>query len=436
MPSNRPTTTPTLSPSALPSFAPSYPEQELLFFIQFRFDALSDLDDKPQRVLEKETASVVEKALEIKYPNIDFEVLAVVKGSVAIGTIVAPTRTRKLQTSSTGLEVLIELYVTMRSETTFTLETMRVQIGTAFDATNERTSFIVGLQQKDTAFNRVNAVVVIINDEEVVLIEQGTSAWIYIGVGIGAAVAAIASFFFIGYRRRRSNQIAYIDADTTTVDGGIRGPIPFFSMDEDQDISTIGAPEVGGQTMFVGHFGQESDQETGDDVVAEYNFGLAYGGAGDLPSVSSTGGTKATPATPALGDVSMEDVNRPRDKIDSEEISQISSIKEDLSLFRGDDSFDRLYGEDERIDVIAPAGKLGVVIDTPMNGAPIVHAIKELSVLADRVRIGDKLVSVDGQDTTDLSAIRVSKLISSKAMNEERHMVFMRPASHAAEDQY
>jgi hypothetical protein len=370
-----------------------------------------------------------------EYPNDDFDLLVVFARSETIGSLVAPTRMRKLQTSSSGLEVTLDLYVTVRSATNFTMESMQDSIGTAFDTTDKRTKFIVGLQQKDTAFNRVNAVVVIIDDETVDLIEQGNNAWIYIGVGIGAAVAAIASFFFIGYRRRRSNQMAYIEADATTDDGAIRGPIPFFSMDEDQDISTIGAPEVGGQTMFVGHFGQ-GDQGTADDPVAGYNFGLAYGGAGDLPSVSSAGGTKATPATPALGDVSMEDDNHPRDKIDSEEISQISSVKEDLSLFRGDDSVDRMFGEEERIDVIAPAGKLGVVIDTPMNGAPIVHAIKESSVLADRVRIGDKLVSVDGQDTTDLSAIRVSKLISSKAMNEERHMVFMRPSSQAAEDQY
>jgi hypothetical protein len=397
---------------------------------------LADLEDKQQRVLEKDTASLVEKALEIVYPNDDFDLLAVFIRSDTIGSIVAPTRMRKLQSSLAGLEVTLELYVTVRSATNFTTEAMQDSIGTAFDTTEKRTQFIVRLQQKDTAFNRINAVVVLIDDETVDLIEQGNNAWIYIGVGIGAAVTAIASFFYIGYLRRRSNQMAYIEADATTDDGAIRGPIPFFSMDEDQDISTIGAPEVGGQTMFVGHFGQEGDQGTGDDPVVEYNFGLAYGGAGDLPSVSSAGGTKASPATPALGDILMEVDNHPRDNSDSEEISQISSVKEDLSLFRGDDSFDRMYGEDERIDVVAPAGKLGVVIDTPMNGVPKVHAIKESSVLADRVRIGDKLVSVDGQDTTDLSAIRVSKLISSKAMNERRHMVFMRPSSQAAEDQY
>ena len=79
--------------------------------------------------------------------------------------------------------------------------------------------------------------------------------------------------------------------------------------------------------------------------------------------------------------------------------------------------------------MIAPPGKLGVVIDNPTNSVPMVHAIKETSVLADRVRIGDKLVSVDGQDTTEMTAIGVSKLISSKAMNARRHMVFMRSAS-------
>ena len=54
-----------------------------------------------------------------------------------------------------------------------------------------------------------------------------------------------------------------------------------------------------------------------------------------------------------------------------------------------------------------------VVIDTP-GGVPLVHAIKDTSILADKVRVGDQLVSVDDIDTTQLSAIEVSKLISSR----------------------
>lgn len=97
-----------------------------------------------------------------------------------------------------------------------------------------------------------------------------------------------------------------------------------------------------------------------------------------------------------------------------------------MSMFTDDNSFEAMYNEEEKIVVKAPPGKLGIVIDTPSAGVPVVHAIKESSVLASNVRIGDKLISVDGEDTTTLSAIRVSKLISSKARNPERVMEFLR----------
>jgi hypothetical protein len=73
------------------------------------------------------------------------------------------------------------------------------------------------------------------------------------------------------------------------------------------------------------------------------------------------------------------------------------------SIFSDDASFEEQYIESEQqvpFEITVPAGKLGVVIDTPNGGFPIVHAIKDTSILADRVRVGDRLVSVDGQDCT------------------------------------
>jgi C-terminal processing protease CtpA/Prc len=108
-----------------------------------------------------------------------------------------------------------------------------------------------------------------------------------------------------------------------------------------------------------------------------------------------------------------------------------TSVRGEISLFSDDNSFERMYGEEEQFEIIAPSGKLGVVIDTPYNGGnvPVVHAIKDTSILADRVRIGDKLLSVDGQDTRNMSAIKVSKLISAKAMEPQRRLVFLRPGT-------
>ena len=153
----------------------------------------------------------------------------------------------------------------------------------------------------------------------------------------------------------------------------------------------------------------------------DFDFRRAYlGGVEDDPSESTMSANKSTySARSGLIKPGM-DPNRPRFA------SEVRSASGNASVFSEDNSFEAMYNEEEEIIVKAPAGKLGIVIDTPSAGVPVVHAIKDTSVLANSVRIGDKLVSVDGEDTTTLSAIRVSKLIASKAQNPERVMVFMR----------
>lgn len=76
--------------------------------------------------------------------------------------------------------------------------------------------------------------------------------------------------------------------------------------------------------------------------------------------------------------------------------------------------------------IVAPSGKLGVIIDTPDEGPPIVHAIKESSVIRDKVQVGDKLVAVDDEDVREMTAIKVSKLISRKGANKERKLTIVR----------
>jgi C-terminal processing protease CtpA/Prc len=78
------------------------------------------------------------------------------------------------------------------------------------------------------------------------------------------------------------------------------------------------------------------------------------------------------------------------------------------------------------LDVYAPAGKLGVVIDTPNDGAPMIHAVKETSPIVDKVRVGDKLVAVDDVDVRAMTAMKVSKLISKKGSNPSRKLTIIR----------
>jgi len=50
---------------------------------------------------------------------------------------------------------------------------------------------------------------------------------------------------------------------------------------------------------------------------------------------------------------------------------------------------DRPHTRQDVFEVIAPAGKLGVVIDTPNSGAPVIHSIKEDCLIAGRLLRGD-----------------------------------------------
>jgi hypothetical protein len=92
------------------------------------------------------------------------------------------------------------------------------------------------------------------------------------------------------------------------------------------------------------------------------------------------------------------------------------------TIFTGDPTFEQVYEDIQEvfIDVIAPAGKLGVIIDTPNDGAPVIYAVKEASPIVDKVQIGDKLVAIDDEDVRAMTAMKVSKLLSSKSTSHRK----------------
>ena len=90
--------------------------------------------------------------------------------------------------------------------------------------------------------------------------------------------------------------------------------------------------------------------------------------------------------------------------------------------------------EEDQFVIYAPAGKLGLVVDNPDDGPPVVHAIKEDSVLADQVQVGDRLVGVDEVDVRSLSPVKVSKLISKRSTNPLRKLTLTRAKKPRTED--
>mmetsp|Transcript_22551 Transcript_22551/g.34383 ORF Transcript_22551/g.34383 Transcript_22551/m.34383 type:complete len:265 (+) Transcript_22551:173-967(+) len=82
---------------------------------------------------------------------------------------------------------------------------------------------------------------------------------------------------------------------------------------------------------------------------------------------------------------------------------------------------------EEYLEIHAPAGKLGLVIDTPPDcSTPVVHAIKDTCPIRSEIYVGDKLVAVDDVDVREMSATEVSRVISKKSGQERRKLVLVR----------
>jgi hypothetical protein len=76
-------------------------------------------------------------------------------------------------------------------------------------------------------------------------------------------------------------------------------------------------------------------------------------------------------------------------------------------------------------DIIAPPGKLGIIIDTCSEG-PIVHSVKGESPLEGLIFKGDLIVAIDNEDTKEWSAHYLTKLVAKKSKMARKFTV-LRP---------
>lgn len=73
--------------------------------------------------------------------------------------------------------------------------------------------------------------------------------------------------------------------------------------------------------------------------------------------------------------------------------------------------------------VLAPPGKLGIVIDTTMEG-PVVHRVNPQSILQGEVFPGDIIVAVDDVDTRAMSASAITALMV-RTSNRKRQLTVL-----------
>jgi len=76
-----------------------------------------------------------------------------------------------------------------------------------------------------------------------------------------------------------------------------------------------------------------------------------------------------------------------------------------------------------RIDIIAPAGELGIVLDSPPEGGPAyVSNVENNSPIGNKLQPGDKIMAIDGYDVSKSNAADVSTLLASKSSNKRRRI--------------
>lgn len=312
--------------------------------------------------------------------------------------------------SSRGLEeeqqdiIIVEFTQTVKYNTIDTSKfTPELMVAAPFATDNERSAYVALLNTStNPVLSEVKGVSEIIvpsvpeptvpptspgNSEEPVL-----SKLEIIGIACGGAAVLILIVLFYMYCRKGGGEGS---------DDNSGGDPPLQVDVRNDEISTLAGPD--GPPTY------------GDQSVAtvDYDYSKAYGGAGDT-SVSSAGGTFGSNAN----NVSLH----------------LNAGATGVALGSMDEnSYDPRYdnpggGEsnEEVIHIFAPPGKLGVVIDTPDDGAPVVHAVKDTSVIADRIIVGDKLVAVDDEDVRSMTAIKVSKMISRKGANPSRKLTIVR----------
>jgi len=97
------------------------------------------------------------------------------------------------------------------------------------------------------------------------------------------------------------------------------------------------------------------------------------------------------------------------------------------AVSESDEESDEALKSENRIDIMAPAGRLGVLVDSPVGGGLVfVSEVKDDSPILGEVHVGDKVVCVDDEDVSEMKAIQVSMILGSRSKNAQRKITVVR----------
>ena len=82
--------------------------------------------------------------------------------------------------------------------------------------------------------------------------------------------------------------------------------------------------------------------------------------------------------------------------------------------------------QEEIIEIEAPGGPLGVILDSPNDGPPVVYKIRPDSAIGSLICLGDRLIAVDDIDVTEMNAVNVSRIMAKKSRQPSRKLTIIR----------
>mmetsp|Transcript_31624 Transcript_31624/g.66259 ORF Transcript_31624/g.66259 Transcript_31624/m.66259 type:complete len:465 (-) Transcript_31624:716-2110(-) len=179
------------------------------------------------------------------------------------------------------------------------------------------------------------------------------------------------------------------------------------SKEDADDVSTLGDPYMGDAVNAV----MDADHTVAESMVSAQQELYVYG-VGRPTGMDATIGS--TIHSGSIRNVVFGDDTTLENLYRSPQCTSSSIMGDDQSI------------QFQYVTVVAPPGKLGIVLDNPHSDLPIVWAIRETSSLHGRVHVGDYLMSVDGVDCRGMSTHRVSTFLSSRSQNPARTLVLAR----------
>ena len=284
-------------------------------------------------------------------------------------------------------------------------------------------------------------------------------------VGIGAAAGAILLMIcaFLVKRRLKTKRATAADAVSTTSSE----PPPMRLPKSKSSISERSIPmQYSNKSSSYSYRGGGGDHDTHSEIVENqtlYSYGMdnrSYVPGGDVDTLAGAdtmsyaysleaGFEASVMSDPVQHDIPTEigkpatlppvnittttrsSSNKKNHKPPRDIEPQISMANSDLELTQSElamlpsnlrDDDETGLGELPSRIVYAPAGKLGMVVDTTVEG-PVVHSINKSSALKGKVFPGDIIIAIDEEDTRAMNAEDISQLMVRTAHKRRKLVV-------------